>query len=126
MTSPPTPEPGIEPYIEPWMRGTHADVPAVRRAVLHALELALEDLKKWTGGLTDAEIQCRPFGLMPVARHLRHIARSTDRILTYAEGKQLSEAQLLALKAEDRGDETLAALMAEVEASFRKDRKSVV
>lgn len=108
-----------EPYIEPWMRGTHSDIPAVGRAVLHALELAIEDLKKWTNGLTDAEIHCRPFGLMPVARHLRHIARSTDRILTYAEGKQLSEAQLEALKAEDRGEETLAALLAEVEASFR-------
>ena len=108
-----------EPYIEPWMRGTHSDIPAVGRAVLHALELALEDLKKWTDGLTDAEIHCRPFGLMPVARHLRHIARSTDRLLAYAEGKQLSEAQLQALKTEERGDETLAALMAEVEASFR-------
>lgn len=39
-----------EPYIEPWVRGTHTDVAAVGRAVLHALELALEDLKKWTGG----------------------------------------------------------------------------
>lgn len=108
-----------EPYIEPWMRGTHTDVPAVARAVLHALELALDDLKKWTDGLTDAEIQCHPFGLMPVARHLRHIARSTDRLLTYAEGKQLSEEQLKALRAEERGEETLAALVVEVEASFR-------
>jgi uncharacterized damage-inducible protein DinB len=108
-----------EPYIEPWMRGTHSDIPAVGHAVLHALELAIEDLKKWTEGLTDAEIHCRPFGLMPVARHLRHIARSTDRILTYAEGKQLSEEQIKALKAEDSGEENLAALMAEVEASFR-------
>lgn len=108
-----------EPYIEPWMRGTHSDVPAVGRAVLHALDLALDDLKKWTDGLTDAEIQCHPFGLMPVARHLRHIARSTDRLLTYAEGKQLSEVQIKALKAEETGEETLAALLAEVEASFR-------
>ncbi len=115
MTSPPAPE----PYIEPWMRGTHSDVPAVGRAVLHALELAIDDLKKWTNGLTDAEIHCRPFGLMPLARHLRHIVRSTDRILTYAENKQLSEAQLQGLKTEDCGEEALAALLAEVEASFR-------
>ena len=26
------------PYVEPWLRGTHADVPAVGRAVLHALD----------------------------------------------------------------------------------------
>jgi hypothetical protein len=114
MTGTPAPESPIEPYIEPWMRGTHTDVPAVGRAVLHALDLALDDLKKWTGGLTDAEIQCHPFGLMPVARHLRHIARSTDRLLTYAEGKQLK-----ALRAEERGEQTLNALLAEVEASFR-------
>jgi uncharacterized damage-inducible protein DinB len=115
MTDTPVPE----PYIEPWMRGTHADVPAIGRAVLHALDLALDDLKKWTAGLTDAEIQCHPFGLMSVARHLRHIARSTDRLLTYAEGNQLSEAQIRTLKAEENGEETLAALLAEVEASFR-------
>lgn len=111
--------PASQPNIEPWMRGTHSEVPAAGRAVLHALDLALEDLRKWTDGLRDAEIQCHPFGLMPVAQHLRHIARSTDRILTYAEGNQLSDDQLKALKAEDRGEETLAALLDEVEASFR-------
>jgi hypothetical protein len=36
----------------------------------------------------------------PVAFHLRHIARSLDRLLTYTEGRQLSEAQLAALKTE--------------------------
>jgi uncharacterized damage-inducible protein DinB len=111
--------PVSQPYIEPWMRGTHAEVPAAGRAVLHALDLALEDLRKWTDGLADAEIQCHPFGLMSVAQHLRHIARSTDRILTYAEGNQLSNDQLKALRAEERGEETLATLLAEVETSFR-------
>ena len=106
------------PTIEPWLRGTHAEVPAVGRAVLHALELALEALTKWTAGLTTAEIHSQPLGLTSVAFHLRHIARSTDRLLSYAEGKQLSADQLAALKAEQAGEETLAALLAEVEASF--------
>jgi uncharacterized damage-inducible protein DinB len=106
------------PYIEPWLRGTHAEVPAVGRAVLHALDLALDDLTEWTEDLADAEVHAQPLGLTPVAFHLRHIARSTDRILTYAEGGQLSAEQLDALKAEQSGDETLAALLAEVEASF--------
>ena len=110
--------PAPQPYIEPWLRGTHAEVPAAGRAVLHALDLALDDLTKWTAGLTDAEVHSQPLGLTPVARHLRHIARSTDRLLTYAEGGQLSPAQLALLKAEERGEETLAELMAEVEASF--------
>ena len=106
------------PYTEPWLRGTHGDVPAVARAVLHALDLALDDLTRWTQGLTDSEVQAQPLGLTPVAFHLRHIARATDRILTYAEGGQLSSEQLSALKGEAGGAETLAELLAEVEASF--------
>jgi len=106
------------PYLEPWLRGTHAEVPAAGRAVLHALDLALDDLTRWTAGLADAEVHSQPLGLPSVAFHLRHIARSTDRILSYAEGKQLSPEQLSALKAEQTGEETLAELLAEVEASF--------
>jgi uncharacterized damage-inducible protein DinB len=106
------------PYTEPWLRGTHSDVQAVSRAVLHALDLASDDLTKWTAGLTDNEVHTQPFGLMSVASHLKHIARSTDRLLTYAEGGQLSSEQLSALKAEQIGAETLAELLAEIEASF--------
>jgi uncharacterized damage-inducible protein DinB len=106
------------PYVEPWLRGTHAEVPAVGRAVLHAFDLALDDLTKWTEGLTDDEVHAQPLGLPSVAFHLRHIARSTDRLLSYAEGNQLSPDQLTALRAEQTGDEALAALLAEVEVSF--------
>jgi hypothetical protein len=42
----------------------------------------------------------RPLGIAPIAFHIRHIARSIDRLLTYAEGKPLSEAQLAALRTE--------------------------
>jgi uncharacterized damage-inducible protein DinB len=85
---------------------------------VHALDLALDDLTQWTAGLKDAQIHAQPLGLTSVAYHLRHIARSTDRLLSYAEGKQLSEEQLSALKSEKEGDETLAMLLADVEFSF--------
>jgi uncharacterized damage-inducible protein DinB len=107
-----------ELYVEPWMSGTHTDVPAVGRAVLHALELALDDLTKWTADLSDAEVHSRPLGLPSLSFHLKHIAGSVDRILSYAEGNQLSAEQLAALKSEQTGDESLAALIAELEASF--------
>jgi uncharacterized damage-inducible protein DinB len=110
-----------DPYTEPWLRGTYADVPAAGRAVLHALELALDDLTKWIGGLTDAEVHAQPLGLTSIAFHLRHIARSTDRILTYAEGGVLSAEQLSALKSEQGSEgklEPLAELLAEVEVAF--------
>ena len=110
--------PASAPYIEPWLSGTHTDVPAAGRAVIHALELAVDDLRKWTDGLTDAEIHSSPLGLTPVARHLAHIAGSVDRILTYAEGNQLSAEQLAAIKAEGTDERSLASLLEAVESSL--------
>jgi uncharacterized damage-inducible protein DinB len=85
---------------EPWLRGTLTEVPAVFRAVLHALELAKEDIERWCGGLTDEQLNERPGGIAPLAFHVRHIARSIDRLLTYAEGRQLDQEQVAALKTE--------------------------
>jgi uncharacterized damage-inducible protein DinB len=85
---------------EPWMRGTHGELDVVRRAVIHALELAEEDVAKWCGGLCDAEMMERPGAVAPVAFHLRHIVRSLDRLLTYAENLTLDDAQMRALKTE--------------------------
>ena len=85
---------------EPWLRATLTDVPAVQRGVLHALELAREDIERWTADLSDIEMNARPAGIASVAFHLRHIARSLDRLLTYAENQQLSSEQLVALKTE--------------------------
>ena len=87
---------------EPWLRGTLTEVGAVPRAVLHALELAGEDLAKWCESLTDAEFDKQPHSLPSVAFQIRHIARSIDRLLTYAEGKSLSAEQLEALRQESQ------------------------
>jgi hypothetical protein len=85
---------------EPWMRGTHEELDPLQRAVVHALELAEEDVAKWCGELTDATMFARPGGLAPVSFHLRHIVRSLDRLLTYAEDRWLDDDQLAALKTE--------------------------
>jgi uncharacterized damage-inducible protein DinB len=103
---------------EPWLRGTHPDVPPVARAVLHALELAKEDLQRWCGGLNDAALHARPKGIAPVAFHLKHIARSIDRLLTYAEGGSLSAKQMAELKSEMDGSGTSESIFAEVEVGF--------
>jgi len=105
-------------YIEPWLRGTLTEVDAVRRQVLHALELAVEDVEKWCAGLTDAEMNARPFEIAPVAFHLRHIVRSLDRLLGYAEGAQLSEAQMAGLRSELDGGASAAAVLAEFRAGM--------
>jgi uncharacterized damage-inducible protein DinB len=87
---------------EPWLRGTLPESPAVPRAVLHALQLAKEDVERWCGSLSDEELNAHPTGLPSLAFQIRHMARSIDRLLTYAEGNPLSESQILALKTEDQ------------------------
>ncbi len=58
---------------EPWLRGTLGEVPAVPRAVLHALELAREDLWKWCFPLTDEQLNSETgrtrIGSFPIAAH---------------------------------------------------------
>ena len=114
------PRPGLfEPELpEPWLRGTLTEVDAVRRQVLHALELAGEDVTRWCAGLSDAEMNARPYGLASVAFHLRHIARSLDRLLTYAEGQQLSGCQMDGLKTELAGGAVTEVVVAEARAGL--------
>jgi uncharacterized damage-inducible protein DinB len=111
---------------EPWLRGTLADVPVLTRAVVHALELAREDIERWCAGLTDEELNARPGGIASVAFHLRHIVRSADRLLTYAEARQLSPEQIAALKSEllagARKDELFAEFRAGIERAASRVR----
>jgi uncharacterized damage-inducible protein DinB len=110
---------------EPWLRGTLTDVPAVQRAVLHALELAREDLERWCDGLSDEELNARPGGIAPVAFHLRHIPRSADRLLTYAEGAQLNAEQMAAMKSELAPGATRNELLAELVVAFSKSARRI-
>ena len=106
-------------YTEPWLRQTHMEVDAVARAVLHALELAGDDVAKWCGEISDTEMNARPFGLAPLAFHLRHIARSLDRLLSYAEGTQLDATQRAALQTELDSGATREAVLTEFTAALR-------
>jgi hypothetical protein len=98
-------------YIEPWLRGTLTEVDAVRRQVLHTFELAEEDMEKWCAGLSDTEMNARPFGIAPVSFHLRHMVGAMDRLLTYLDGDQLSAAQMMTLRGELGAGGTTAEVM---------------
>jgi uncharacterized damage-inducible protein DinB len=86
--------------VEPWLRGTLGELDPVRRGLLHALELAAEDVAKWCAELTEGELEARPHGMASVGFHVRHMARSLDRLLTYAEGTALSPVQMKTLRSE--------------------------
>jgi uncharacterized damage-inducible protein DinB len=76
------------------------EIPAVLRGVLHALELAQEDAARWCGGLTAEQMNARPAGVPSVGFQFRHIAGTLDRLLSYAEDRQLDEEQLAYLARE--------------------------
>ncbi|WP_446743696.1 DinB family protein [Silvibacterium acidisoli] len=105
---------------EPWLRGTYTDVPAVLRGVLHALDLAREDVVRWTDGFSAEQFHAKPHGLPAISFHMRHIARSLDRLLTYAEGNQLNEEQLTALKTEADSSISQAEILSEFHEALDK------
>jgi len=110
---------------EPWLRGTLTEVRPVARGVLHALELAQEDMHKWCGTLNAEQIHAQPAGLPSVAFQLRHIAGSIDRLLTYAEGQALSEEQMQALKGERSPDGTTEEILADLDAAMLRASRRV-
>ena len=103
---------------EPWLRGTLSEVGAVPRGVLHALELAAEDIERWCSGLSDEQVNQRPAQMAPIAFHLRHVARSMDRLLTYAEATELNARQIAELASEMSPGATQKELFAEFHASM--------
>jgi len=75
-------------------------------------------MNRFCAGLTTEELHTRPFGIPSVAFHIRHIARSIDRLLTYAEGRPLSQQQTAALKREPDEDSPKEDLLSELERAF--------
>lgn len=83
--------------------------------VLYAFQQAREDLARYTEGLIAEQLWATPHGFGSVGFHIRHIAGSTDRLMSYLQGWQLSPEQMsvLAEEHEARGqgrEELLAAL----------------
>jgi uncharacterized damage-inducible protein DinB len=111
--------------VEPWLRGTLGEVSAVARAVLHALELAKEDLWKWCFRLREDQLNQHMGDVEPVAFHLRHISRSLDRLLTYAEGGVLSDTQLALLRSELEPGAKHDQVFAELEHSLMRSTQRV-
>ncbi len=112
---------------EPWLRGPLPGIPPLLQPAAHALVMALEDTLTASAGLTDDRLWAQPGGAGSVGFHLAHLAGSTDRLLTYARGEALSDAQLRTLSAEKTLLQTRPALVvladawrATVEAALRQ------
>ncbi len=87
--------------VEPWLKGPVTGVPAGLQPAAHAFLNALADLERLVEeGLTDGELRSRPGDAAPIAFHLLHMAGAIDRLLTYADGGQLSDGQKAGLRRE--------------------------
>jgi uncharacterized damage-inducible protein DinB len=105
---------------EAWMTGPIPGVDTYVAPLLYSFQMAREDLAQWTDGLTTDQIWATPHGFNSVGFHLRHIAGATDRLLTYVEGGQLSEAQMSVLQAEKEPGATREDLLAGVADAFAR------
>ncbi len=105
---------------EPWLRGPLPGVDPFIAPLFYSFQMAREDLAHHTTGLSTEQIWATPHGFGSVGFHLRHIAGSTDRLMTYAAGAQLSAAQMSALKTEKEPGATREMLLAAIDDAFAK------
>ena len=108
------------------MRGPIEGVNPLVAPILYTFQQAREDLGRYTEGLTDGQIWAAPHGFGPVGFHIRHIAGSTDRLMTYLEGRELTRDQLAALHGEEQpGSEGRVELLSQMEAAFQRAEATV-
>jgi uncharacterized damage-inducible protein DinB len=93
---------------EVWLRGPVEGVPAVLMPAAHAFLQVSEEVAAVAGTLTSDELWAKPGGAGSPAFHLQHIVGATDRLLTYARGEALTDAQKAYLKSEGTPGEPAA------------------
>ncbi|HTB13987.1 MAG TPA: DinB family protein [Bryobacteraceae bacterium] len=99
---------------EAWLRGPIPGVDPLTAPVLYAFTQAREDLAKYSEGLTAEQLWASGVGF-----HIRHISRSTDRLIAYLKGRmpeKLGDGEPGASREE---------LLAELDSAF-KDAEIVV
>jgi uncharacterized damage-inducible protein DinB len=106
---------------EPWLNGPIEGVPPHLMPVFHSFAMVREDLARYTEGLSTEDVWRRTGTLPSLGFHLRHIAHSVDRLVTYLCGDQLSDAQIATLKQEtEPGSASLQELLALVDAKLNE------
>lgn len=110
------------PRPEVWLRGPLAGFTPQAMPAAHSLLQTAEEVERAVREpalLRPAELWARPGSVASAGYQLAHLAGSTDRLLTYAIGRPLGDAQLAALRAED-------ALLAPDDARERPDAEALL
>lgn len=107
---------------EVWLRGPLPGYSPLVMPAAHCLMQCREEIRATAAALSVDQVWLRPSGVASPGFHLRHIAGSIDRLLTYARGAQLDRDQQLALRAEGEAGTppaTAEELVAGVEAAIQ-------
>jgi len=114
------------PLEEAWLRGPVDGVPMLLMPCAHALVQAREDVQRVLGSLTTDQVWQTPGGAASVGFHARHLGGALDRLLTYARGEALTEAQRRAKADEEQATGLDAAtLIAEVAGAIDRSMRQL-
>jgi hypothetical protein len=87
---------------EVWLCGPLNDIPTLLQPIAHALLQAREEIAGLMENFPGELLWERPAGLASPGFHLQHMTGVLDRLLTYANGGQLNQAQLEYLSTEGK------------------------
>jgi len=93
---------------EVWLRGPIPEVPNLLQPCAHALLQSKEEVENYMRDFPVELLWMEPANRASVGFHLQHLTGVVDRMLSYAEGKKLSEAQYRYLRNEGKCNEELA------------------
>ncbi|MEO2080221.1 MAG: DinB family protein [Leeuwenhoekiella sp.] len=91
---------------EVWLRGPIEEMPQLLQPAAHALLQTSEELPYWLDEFPDEKLWEKPAGRASVGFHLKHLTGVLDRMLSYAQGRALTQEQFDYLKSEGIQDET--------------------
>ncbi len=103
---------------EPWMRGPIEGLEPLVAPVFYSFTQVREDLALHTEGLSTEQVWSQTGSLPSLGFHLRHIAGSVDRLMTYLMEREITKDQIGVLKAESEPGASLDELLAGVDATL--------
>ncbi len=113
------------PSTEVWQRGPLTGFDPFLMPVAHSFLQVKEDLDRLLSRVSEDSVWRRPGLAASIGFHIRHIAGSTDRLLTYARGEGLTDEQLAAARAEDTDIGSLRSLVEETHAALDRALRQV-
>ncbi|MCE2540611.1 MAG: DinB family protein [Acidobacteria bacterium] len=105
---------------EAWLRGPVEGFEPLLMPAVHALIQAREDIEGLVSSVPAEHVWQRPGGAASVGFHVRHAGGALDRLLTYARGEELSDAQKTAARAEGETGQALDDVAAGAYASIER------